>query len=443
MTPRASNAAAPIAPQAADALAAAMLIAIGASIRGDIRFIAGLPITIGGFAVAAQAMWRVGRGQPVAWRREIGFLLFATAAVGLFTPSLHGPLWFEGSRRAFSTLGLAVAAVFAYGDTRWSRRGVTALIVAAAALHLLTPLGVPRPNIDVWAWTQTCMHALLHGVHPYTVQAKDVVSAAEIGRTAAVYPYMPLTIVAFAPGYALFGDYRFVSALCVPATVALNRATGRRLALDPAFVDAATLAFLLFPRAVELTNFGWTEPLLVTTLSAFAYLAVRAPDSVAEAAAFFLLPALKQYFVAPVLLYVAMKPPRAWMKVLAAGAAVAAATVGPFLVWNWHPTIAGMVTQMTAPVEPRLDSDSLVAFVGAVTGVYVNRWISVAVQLLVAAIAWSRLRHHGLGGLLLASALALCATFLCGWQAFVNYYYLVSAMLIAAALGLARRALDS
>ena len=69
-----------------------------------------------------------------------------------------------------------------------------------------------------------------------------------------------------------------------------------------------------------------------------------------------------------------------------------------------------------------------------------NRWISVAVQLLVAAIAWSRLRHHGLGGLLLASALALCATFLCGWQAFVNYYYLVSAMLIAAALDLACRA---
>src|SRR2546428_399543 len=181
---------------------------------------------------------------------------------------------------------LAAAILVAIGSC--IRRGIRVPVGLLA-----TPLGLPRPNIDVWSWTQACIRALLHGVHPYTVQAKDVVSAADIWRTAAIYPYMPLTIVAFAPGYALFGDYRFVSALCVPATVALNRATGRRLALDPSFIDAATLAFLLFPRAIELTCFGWTEPLLVVTLAAFVYLAARAPGSVAEAVAFFLLPALK------------------------------------------------------------------------------------------------------------------------------------------------------
>jgi hypothetical protein len=35
---------------------------------------------------------------------------------------------------------------------------------------------------------------------------------------------------------------------------------------------------------------------------------------------------------------------------------------------------------------------------------------------------------------MLASALSLYATFLVGWQAFVNYYYFVGALLILAAM---------
>jgi hypothetical protein len=88
-------------------------------------------------------------------------------------------------------------------------------------------------------------------------------------------------------------------------------------------------------------------------------------------------------------------------------------------------------------VRPRLDSTSLVAFVAVTTGVYVTRWASVVVQFLVAGIAYARLRDHGLGGLLLASSLALCATFLTGWQAFMNYYYLVAEMLLLSAMVLA------
>ena len=67
-------------------------------------------------------------------------------------------------------------------------------------------------------------------------------------------------------------------------------------------------------------------------------------------------------------------------------------------------------------------------------GVYPGRWMSAVVQLVVGGIAWWRLKDHGLSGLMLASALSLYATFLVGWQAFVNYYYFVGALLILAAL---------
>jgi len=68
------------------------------------------------------------------------------------------------------------------------------------------------------------------------------------------------------------------------------------------------------------------------------------------------------------------------------------------------------------------------------SGVYPGRWMSVGVQFVVGAIAWWRLKDHGLSGLMLASALSLFATFLVGWQAFVNYYYFVGALLILAAM---------
>lgn len=313
---------------------------------------------------------------------------------------------------------------------------MTAVIIAAAALHFATPLGVPQPEIDVWHWTQACIGALLHGVHPYTVQPADVVdSALQVQNTAAVYPYMPLTLLAFAPGLLLFGDYRFVSALCVPVTVALNRATGVRLGLDRRFIDATTLAFLLHPRAVLVTSNGWTEPLLVVVVSAFVHLAVRWPGGLGETVVFLLLPGLKQYVIAPVLLYLVIKPrPRALFVVV--GVAVVSMTVAPFFVWAWHPTMDGIVYQMIGPTQPRRDSYSLVAPIAVLTGAFVSRWVSVVVQLIVATIAGARLHRHGLAGLMLASALALCATFLTGWQAFQNYYYLVGAMLLVSAITL-------
>ncbi|PYR55697.1 MAG: hypothetical protein DMF91_23680 [Acidobacteria bacterium] len=147
---------------------------------------------------------------------------------------------------------------------------------------------------------------------------------------------------------------------------------------------------------------------------------------------------MKQYVIAPVLLYLAIKPrPRALFVFV--GIAVVSATVAPFLLWAWRPTVDGIFYQMIGPAQPRFDSYSLVALLAVLTGVFVSRWVSVAVQLIVAAIAGTQLRRHGLAGLLLASALAMGATFLAGWQAFQNYYYLVSAMLLVSAITLAGR----
>jgi hypothetical protein len=94
---------------------------------------------------------------------------------------------------------------------------------------------------------------------------------------------------------------------------------------------------------------------------------------------------------------------------------------------------------MRAPSAFRSDSTSLTALVAQVSGIRVGPWLGAIAQLVVGAGAWAMLRGTDLGGLLLASALSLLASFLLGTQAFANYYVLAAALLLCAALALARR----
>jgi hypothetical protein len=69
----------------------------------------------------------------------------------------------------------------------------------------------------------------------------------------------------------------------------------------------------------------------------------------------------------------------------------------------------------------------------------VGPWLGAIAQLVAGTVAWAMLRGKGVGDLLLASALSLLASFLLGTQAFANYYALAAALLLFAALALARR----
>jgi len=423
----------------AAAIVAAIVLETGSSVRGDLLFLLGLPLTLVAFAIAARGAWTIGDATGRSWLPGTGACLSMMATVGLVT-SFHAPAWYEVLRCLVYAGGIVSVGILTSGNRRARRHAVSALIVSATVLHLVTPLALPHPLIDVWSWTQTSVRALLHGVHPYRAQAPDELQGAfNYGYALTVYPYMPATLIVYAPVVALMGDFRFLLAACVPLTIALVRATGHRLRAKEIVIDAITLAILLHPRGLSLTAFGWTEPLLLLVVAAFVYLVVRAPEGPGQATAFFLLPALKQYVIAPVVLYLVMKPPRPPLRAAVVGLTVAAATIVPLLWWDWRPTLAGIVFQMIELKSPRLDSDSLVALSGVTTGYYPDRWWSVIVQFVTGGFWYWRLRRTGAAGLLLASALTLFATFLFGWQAFPNYYYFVAGLLLLGALVLAEK----
>jgi hypothetical protein len=124
------------------------------------------------------------------------------------------------------------------------------------------------------------------------------------------------------------------------------------------------------------------------------------------------------------------------------GTLVAAATVAPFLIWGRTATLDGILFQVRPSIGFRPDSLSVSAALAWATGWIVPWWTPLATQLVAGAVAFAWLRRCGLGGFLLASALALFASFLFGRQAFLNYYAFVSALLLLAALVFAGRSVE-
>jgi hypothetical protein len=420
---------------AIQALTAALILSVGSSLGGYLLFILGLPLTVAGFFVACLAAlnWsKTERTQSIAW---ITAWLTVMAALGIVGPTTGGLLWYEVVKRSFAVAGIVLVGLFSSDDPRWQRRATAIAVSAGLVLFALGPIGAPHPPIDVFTWTQTSVQALLHRTNPYTVVAPDVyLGRYDPGYTVSVYPYMPATLLAYAPWVGVLGDFRFALAACLAATIGLIFHIGRRLNVSTQLTCAAALAIVLHPSGPRMIESGWTEPLLVVGAALFVHFALQNPKGVGQAATFLLLPALKQYVVVPTVLYLIRGRHTVRPRAVIAALTIGAATVLPFLVWNWHATLAGMVFQMQAPTVPRLGSTSLVALMAATSGVYPGRWMSVVVQLIVGGIAWWRLKDHGLSGLLLASALSLYATFLVGWQAFVNYYYFVGALLLLAAM---------
>jgi hypothetical protein len=387
---------------------------------------------------AARSLRRGDADAPLNW--SFAWLIAMTAITLVTGPRDEPAMWYQVLYRAVPIAGVILIGVARAADARGRGAAVAVVVLLACTLQLLTIASLPRPYVDVWSWTQFSAHALLAGVHPYTVQAPDIYGGAlDMGYRSTVYPYMPLTLLLHAPVIALTGDYRWSLALCLPATIVLMRAAGRRARVDPRFVDTLTLALALYPRGAYLVASGYNEPLLMLAAAAFVYFAVCDPDGVPAVASFLLLPALKQYVVAPTLMLVIDLAARRRFRALAIGATLAAATVVPFLAWNAKATLAGIVFQVGPSIGFRPDSTSLTALAARLFGITPWHWLPEATQLAVGAVAFARLRSRGAGGLLLASALSLFVSFLFGTQAFVNYYHFVGILLLLSALVLARQ----
>jgi hypothetical protein len=414
------------------ALYAALLLSAASAMNVRLTFVVGLPLIV----AALVAAWRALRtdAAPSTSAHGVWIGLSMLAALGLVATGTSGGWWFEAARRTYAIAGVLVVGVVAGGDERARRVALRALVGAACLLLAWTPVATPSPMIDVVSWTTAATNALLSGVHPYTVQAADVYNGGrDFGFVVNVYPYMPATLLAYAPWVALLGDFRFALAASAAAAVWLLRRAGRLASASTTTIDAATLALALHPQLFLIVRSGWTEPLLLATAAGCVYLAARYPRRAVSAVALWLLPAFKQYALPPVVLQAALSD-RVPRRAIAAGAALVAVTMAPFLLWDAAATLHGTLFQMQAPVHPRLTSMSVPGLLFATGNPFPPIWLSAATELIACAVVVLVAKRRDLADLLIGTSVALLATFLLGWQAFLNYFYFVAGLLALGAM---------
>lgn len=169
----------------------------------------------------------------------------------------------------------------------------------------------PDPFIDVFVFQRDATTALLHGENPYALRYPDIYGNSPFygeglsvnGKLLFGFPYPPMSLYLVAPFQALFGDYRS-SQLAAMAGAALLMGWTTR---GPAG-KAVGLLYLLMPRTLFVLEQGWTEPLVVFSLTSVVFLAVRKPRWLPLSLGVLLV--LKQYVV--VLLPLVFLLPNLW-----------------------------------------------------------------------------------------------------------------------------------
>lgn len=336
-------------------------------------------------------------------------------------------------------LGFALLAFFAgtlfYSSDEKRRRQIVYLLGGGKLLLLI--LGVylvRRPLIDVWQLQQLAVDYLLQGQNPYTTAVPDIYRGGSALGHQVYYSYAPLNLLLSIPAKALLGDYRYglIASLC--AALLLFRKTGRQLGVSAAQIDFLTLLLILHPRLERLVIYGWLEPYMILLLSLAIYLWATGRGGLLATALVLVLPLLKQYVAAPLLLYVVIMRPRLRSLMLAGGLALVA--VAPLLVWNFDATIRNGLLFFVNSIGFRTDAMSASVPIYLLTGYQVGVKTSLAAQVGMGLLAVWLLpsRLPSLARFVLASAAALFASFLLAPQAFLNYYFFISVLIVWAAL---------
>jgi hypothetical protein len=362
-------------------------------------------------------------------------------------PALLGP---------FRPLLAAVAALLATylwrGAPGWLVRArFPVLVLLAAGLGATVIQAAPSPPIDVFDFQQRGASALLAGRDPYAILYPNPYGPGtplippELltpdGRFVTSNPYLPLVLLADAPGAAL-GDVRWSMLAAVSAAAFLVRRLGR----GSSVAELAGALVLLQPQAFTVLELSWTEPIALSAILLAWLAAERAagrPAASPLAPRAWLEPGLagalaassKQYV--PLLLFplLFVLPARLRVRVAAASALGAVALLAPFAAWEPVGFFRGVVVFLVR--QPfREDSLAWPAAIVAWGGPRLPSWLAYAAAglLLLATVRRSLTPAQAM----LASAATWLCLLLFSRAAHCNYYWLSVGMLCAAAALLSR-----
>lgn len=324
-------------------------------------------------------------------------------------------------------LSIMLFYIFSSANDRHVKIFFFATILAAFVLRVSVPLVSPTPTIDVFVVLQESLKNLIHGENPYLTQISDVYrGAANFGYDIVGYYYPPATLYALLIGYVLFEDARYTLILAEALTAALLWTVGRRH-LSLRATQLLLLLFLFQPRSLFVLEQAWIEPLLLLAFALFLWCHEQGKRGQAALAYGYLL-SLKQNTMFFALQWLFLE--RRWQNIILA-IAITLSTIVPFLLIMSPQAFWHALTFIHTTAEFRSDSLSLSTPLYHLFGIAlpkVTGLLAAGVATLVAAIL-----SHGRMNLreyLFAISLTMFTMFLFGSQAYANYYYLVSGLLL-------------
>jgi hypothetical protein len=366
----------------------------------------------------------------VALEKLLGGALVVLLLVGLLdAPGVYLQGAIYARAYAVTQLGLALAVIAGFLLPRANGRLRYTIFGAGVALGFGLRLGMvfasPSPQIDVFTQFQESAEHLLHGLNPFqTPISEPPLGSSNFGYHVTGYAYPPANLYGQTLFYFLFGDIRY-------AHIAFELlAVGSLYAIVPKTQRAAgqllVLLFLFHPRGFFVIEQAWNEPILVGCAGAFLWLAATRPDSRWVAVMLGLFLSLKQYLVFFAALFF-LRPGR-W-RLLPLASVVVLLTWIPFLIWDassaWE---NGLLFQFRTPFRP--DGLTISSVFYQWIGWAPTKWVAISVGAVMTVATHRWLGGRALSGYVYASVLTTLAVFLCGSQAFCNYYYFLGAMLL-------------
>src|SRR5438067_323368 len=326
-------------------------------------------LALGGLGVAAALLAAVWRKRGAAPENPLAAqaILGAGAAAGLCTHLFANPTFYGDQTMLLGFRWLAMVALVllsAYLCVHLRASLIRARFLLLLACFVVMGIAVirasPQPWIDVWVLQQKAPDALLRGANPYSVTYPNIYGSMTqqfyppqviAGNRLTTYMYPPLAFLAALPGVALLGDARYAMlALMVLAVWLLARAFPTSCT-----AELAGLFVLFQPRTFFVLEQAWIEPVVLASFALVVF-ALRRP--LVAGVGLGLLLGSKQFSPYRAVPLVFALPARDRLRSLAVAAALAAAIMLPFALWDWRGFIRGVVqTQLWTP--PRPDSLSL------------------------------------------------------------------------------------
>jgi hypothetical protein len=295
-------------------------------------------------------------------------------------------------------------------------------------IRIAVPWISPTPHIDVFTSGTQGARYLLQGLNPYSQTYADLYDG--------TYGYKPTFF--YGPSYLLWitggwllGDIRWgnVAAEVLTALAMLRLLQGTK---DAASGRWMILAWLAFPASLFMLEQAWVDSIVLAAL-AWMWLACARHRFVAAGIAAGLALGVKQTACLAVLLALAWsfraQNRQAGIRFVLATALTSAVVYGPFLLWDagaiWHSLV-------TTVLETPARNDALTLGAWLTHAEWSQHGSALALgsgAFCAALIVWLVRRPRDLTALVGASALAYLAVFLCGFQAFCNYYWFVAGLL--------------